>query len=436
MTRRLVLVSLAVGALTVPAPASSAATGHALTSSVPSGLAPAAGLASAAAATTRSAASAPVAAPVAAPAPAPAPTPVAPGLAIREILVRPAEPVVGPENSVRMVIDVIAKGVHGKDGVTVKVEPGAPPQLADDSGAAPPTPQPAVSTLPAEVRPGDPALARPEPAASMPVQHVPSQPRAVTLPATGPAPFPHAAVKAAAGRPGKAARPGRAGGAGKATTAGGPFGRPTGRKPSNMDWPLSRWPARPGQAGHAGRGPVRQGEMGPAAWPDRAARLAAEPVRGRTEGWETWRFLPDKALNRFYPSGTWTITATARDAAGASVTRTTTFQLRRETRLTSVRFGEAQGPAQVRLSGVLNRVGSRGHAGYAAFAEQPVEILWRAGASGSWQKVAAASTGERGAFTRTVRGRPGGGQWRVRFAGTEDYAPVLSRVFDVGGHRD
>ncbi len=411
MTRRLVLVSLAVGALTAPAPASSAATGHALTSSAPSGLASAA-----------------------------AATPVTTELAIREILVRPGDPVVGPANSVRLVIDVIARGVEGKEGVTVKVEPGAPAQPADDPAAGtaqegtPPTPEPAVSTLPAEDGPGDPALVRPEPAASIPVQHVPSQP--VTLPAIGRAPSSHAAapaagpaaVKAVTARPVKARKPGNPGG----KAAGGPLGRKTGRTPSNMEWPLSRWPARPGQAGHA---QGRQGEMGPAAWPDRATRLAVAQPRGRTEGWETWRFLPDKALNRFYPPGTWTITATARNAAGASVTRTTTFQLRRETRLTSVRLGESQSAAQVRLSGVLTRVGARGHTDYTTFAEQPLEILWRAASSGTWQKVATARTGEDGAFTRTVRARPGG-QWRVRFPGTEVHAPVLSRVFDMGGHRD
>ncbi|HUR00902.1 MAG TPA: hypothetical protein VM347_00020, partial [Nonomuraea sp.] len=75
MIRSLLLVSLAAGALTVPIPASSAAT----------------------------------------------------ELAIREINVRPASPVVGAANSVRLVIDVIAKGVTGKDGVTIQVEPGSAP---------------------------------------------------------------------------------------------------------------------------------------------------------------------------------------------------------------------------------------------------------------------------------------------------------------------
>ncbi|MGW7481022.1 hypothetical protein ACWGH8_20760 [Nonomuraea muscovyensis] len=467
MTRRLVLVSLAAGALTVPAPASSAATGHTLTSSAPSGLASATTTMTTATTATTTATTATTTATTTVTrsgGTAPAPT----ELAIREILVRPADPVVGPGNSIRLVIDVIAKGAQGKEGVTVQVEPGEPPQLAVDSGAAPPdtaqprppaVPAPGPSTLPAQVEPGDPALVRPAPTTSIPVQHVPSRPRATTLPAIGPAPFPHGSgpmVKAVTGRPGKAV-----GAVGKAP--GGPLGgRPSGRRPST-EWPLSRWPVRPGRAhvpAHVPGGRSdRQGEMGPAAWPNHATRLAtptgpatsaatsaatravtggatggAALSRGRAEGWETWRFLPDKGLNRFYPAGTWTITATARNAAGASVTKTTTFQLRRETRLASVRFGESQGSSHVRLSGVLTRVGPRGHADYAPYAEQPVEILWRADSSGAWEKVAATETGEAGAFTRTVRGHAGG-QWRVRFAGTEDYAPALSRVYDMGGHR-
>ncbi|MFG6198999.1 hypothetical protein, partial [Nonomuraea sp. JJY05] len=73
MTRSLLLVSLAAGPLTVPAP------------------------------------------------------PVATEPAIRAITVRPAEPIVGANDSVRLVVDVVAKGARGKDGITVKVEPGAPP---------------------------------------------------------------------------------------------------------------------------------------------------------------------------------------------------------------------------------------------------------------------------------------------------------------------
>ncbi|MER6583661.1 hypothetical protein ABT267_48880, partial [Nonomuraea sp. NPDC001023] len=75
MTRSLLLVSLAAGSLTAPVPAYPAAT----------------------------------------------------ELAIRAITVRPANPVVGAHDSVSLVIDVIARGARGKNGVTVKVEPGAPP---------------------------------------------------------------------------------------------------------------------------------------------------------------------------------------------------------------------------------------------------------------------------------------------------------------------
>ena len=160
-----------------------------------------------------------------------------------------------------------------------------------------------------------------------------------------------------------------------------------------------------------------------------AARLASPVPPPAADEWETWRFLPDKALNRFHPAGIWTITATARNAAGATVSRYTTFRLRRETKLTDVRVGAAPGSQAVRLDGVLRRVGPRGYVEYAPFAGQRIEILWRAAAEADWQQVASTATGEDGGFAKIVTGRSGG-QWRVRFPGTGHQAPVLSQVHD------
>jgi hypothetical protein len=75
------------------------------------------------------------------------------------------------------------------------------------------------------------------------------------------------------------------------------------------------------------------------------------------DGWETWRFLPDKRLSRFYPAGTWTVTATAHGKDGATVTEYASFQLRRDTKLSEVQVERARGA--VRLRGSLTRVDPR-----------------------------------------------------------------------------
>jgi hypothetical protein len=164
--------------------------------------------------------------------------------------------------------------------------------------------------------------------------------------------------------------------------------------------------------------------------------LALMPVWRTTPGgmrmrdnWQTWRFLPDKALNRFYPSGTWTITATATGDDGTSVTRHQTFQLKRETKMSSVRAEKAGAPDSVRLHGSLTRVDPRGYAEYAPFADQQVEILWRAEADDEWERVALATTGETGDFAKTVQGRVGG-YWRARYLGTAHYASKISRIHE------
>ncbi|GAA2270239.1 hypothetical protein GCM10010149_09390 [Nonomuraea roseoviolacea subsp. roseoviolacea] len=382
MTRRLVLVSLAAGALTVPAPASSAATS----------LPPASGLAAAARA-------------------AAAPT-------IREIVVRPASPVVGPGDSVRMVIDVVAKDVKYKNGVTVKVEPGKPP--ADAAGAT----DPSTGAAPA------PAPVAPAPRPALPVPGV--QPPAVP-PAVAPA--------VAADDRGVPVVP-----VGRAV-------RPQGR-------PLI--PARDHQPALAAHSHDHSASVHPgsASVPPGAARLAApqrdhkrrtdprdsEKGRGKhaqsvswqptpswmsfNGDWQTWRFLPDKGLTRNYPAGTWTITATAVGAGGATTTKYTTFQLRRETKLDGVRVTPSPDGSAVRFAGSLNRLGPKGVADYAPFAEQPVDILWRPDGSSAWEEVAEVTTDEGGAFAKDVTGRTGG-SWRVRYEGTPRYAPILSRIHQL-----
>ncbi|MFI6603015.1 hypothetical protein ACIBHX_42815 [Nonomuraea sp. NPDC050536] len=265
MTRGLLLVSLAAGALAVPLPASSAAT----------------------------------------------------DLAIREITVRPADPVVRPSGSVRLVIDVIAQGVAGKDGVTIKVEPGAPPS---------------------------------------------------SVPSATPAPAPSAS-------PGSGLR-------------------------------VAAPPAL------------------------RMAR-AVPGAEMQADEWETWRFLPEKGLNRFYPAGAWTITATAKGADGQTVTKYTSFQLRRETRLTSVRVGKARTAQGVRLRGSLNKVDPSGYSDYVPFGGQTVEILYRKETTDSWDLAGTTVTKSTGAFGRTIQGRPGG-YWRLRFPGTAHYASKISSIRKIG----
>lgn len=245
-----------------------------------------------------------------APAPASAAVPDEP--VIREIDIRPAAPVVGPSDSVRLVIDVVAKGVRGRQGVVVEVEPGPPPgPLLED------------------------------------------------------------------------------------------------RRP----------PAEEEEEDWSGPGPAPFGE------PDEI--WTSEPKWGRAEpeGWETWRFLPDKRLNRFYPAGTWTVAVTARGAGGAEVTEYAAFELKRETRLTSVRAGHHGGG--LRLSGRLKRLDPRGLAAFTPFGGQRVAIQWRRDPSAEWETVTGTTTDSGGRFSRTVGGRPG--EWRAYFPGTRKYAADAAR---------
>nr|SBO98086.1 hypothetical protein BN4615_P7602 [Nonomuraea gerenzanensis] len=149
-------------------------------------------------------------------------------------------------------------------------------------------------------------------------------------------------------------------------------------------------------------------------------------ARTRTDDWQTWRFLPDKKLNRFYPAGTWTITATAKGTNGATITQYASFELKRETRLTSVRAEKSARTDGVRLRGSLTRVDPRGLTDYGPFAKQRLEVLWRPDASSAWQAVGETTTDGAGAFVGTFQGRTDG-YWRVRFPGTGHYAPDLSK---------
>ncbi|TMR16440.1 hypothetical protein ETD86_25260 [Nonomuraea turkmeniaca] len=158
-------------------------------------------------------------------------------------------------------------------------------------------------------------------------------------------------------------------------------------------------------------------------------RLGASPAAARmADGWETWRFLPDKRLSRFYPTGIWTISATARAANGATVTEYASFQFRRETRLAEVRADQARGVVRVR--GSLTRVDPRGVTDYGPFGKQRLEILWRGNAEGAWERVGETTTDAAGVFVSTISDRTGG-QWRVRYAGTGHYAPDVSKSQEI-----
>ncbi|MEU3167434.1 hypothetical protein [Streptosporangium sp. NPDC006930] len=266
------------------------------------------------------------------PVPVGAPAAAVEDLTIRSVTLRPATPVVGPADSVRMVIEVVARGVTGPEGVRIKVEPGAPPASANTSFPV----TASRSGTPARPGPGrGPALA------------------------PGPVPGPASSARLA---------PGAAG-----TTSGGGGSRPG-------------------------------------------------------TGWETWRFAPERSLNRWYPAGPWTVSVTAKGADGAEVTGHTGFLLKRLTRFGGVEaVREGSG---VRVTGVLNRVDPQGDLDYAPFPGQPVEILHRPGEKARWTKVAGATTDSRGHFTRAVGDRTGG-EWRIRFQGTNHYAPRLGIVHQV-----
>ncbi|MFI6909389.1 hypothetical protein ACIBKY_49565 [Nonomuraea sp. NPDC050394] len=321
--------------------------------------------------------------------------------AIREITIRPADPVVGPTGSVRLVIEVIAQGVDGRDGVTVKVDPGAPP----DGVPAPPV-------EPVDPPPVDPPPVSPPPLPTPTV--VPSvAPSAVpsALPSAVPSVAPSVAPSAVpSGLPSVApsALPSAVPSAAPSVL---PSVAPSQVPPLPAPPPLAPGLAVPGQA------PRWHGEQ-------------AGAMR-RGDGWQTWRFLPEKGLTRYYPSGTWTIVATATGPDGRSVTAYKTFKLRKETRLTSVQATKVAGTKAVRLRGVLTRVDPMGFTDYSPFGNQRMEILHRRDEKSPWRQEAVATTSELGKFGKTVLG-PARGQWRARFPGTGHYAAEVSSVEHIG----
>ncbi|WP_285776073.1 hypothetical protein [Microtetraspora sp. NBRC 13810] len=178
-----------------------------------------------------------------------------------------------------------------------------------------------------------------------------------------------------------------------------------------------------GAAAGAGTAPAGAYRTAPAYCP--VAR--AEPY---SADWQTWRFVPEKALDRWYPAGRWTVTATARSAEGGTVVRRTIFFLKRETTFGAVRaarIGAARGTpfGMVRVEGVLNRVDPKGVTDYAPFPGQRVEILYREPGGQAWSRAGLAVTGRTGRFTREVPGGPGG-MWRFRYPGSAGHAPSFS----------
>ncbi|MEV3985122.1 hypothetical protein [Nonomuraea sp. NPDC049758] len=366
MTRSLLLVSLAAGSLTAPVPAYPAAT----------------------------------------------------ELAIRAITVRPANPVVGAHDSVSLVIDVIARGARGKNGVTVKVEPGAPPGPL--LSAKPPVED--APDLPPAAEPGlqPPALPGPPSSSSW-------EPGTSSAPAESSGP---AGSAESAGPSGSSAAPvGPAGAAPGSAYANPASGGPVEGLRALMPLPLTV-AADPGAVEPGAAEPRVDLQKAPSTGtlPSRLVwRQGATPPARMAADWQTWRFLPDKKLNRFYPTGTWTISATARDADGATVTEYASFELRRATRLSSVRVERSPKSAGgVRLRGSLTRIDPRGFTDFGPYAKQRLRLQWRGEGSPAWEDVAETTTDAAGAFVQTVPPRRGG-LWRVHFPGNPHYAPYTTK---------
>lgn len=277
--------------------------------------------------------------------------------------------------SVRLVIDVVARGASGRDGVTIKVEPGSSasgskplgegktfgPVPTQPTPSSPPT-GPSSVPSPAGTLPGaaDPAMPVPDTASPTPVHPIKSVGVHTPAPAVQSEPTPAPSVE------------------------------------KRETWATS-YPARLGGAG----------------------------------GWETWRFLPARGLNRYYPSGPWTITVTAVSRDGASVTEHATFNLRKETRLTVERARKIKDTRAVRLRGELTRVDPQGFGSYAPFGGQRLEVLYRESSGSSWEKVSTATTRGSGRFAKRVSGRAKG-YWRVRFPGTDHYATDQTTPWRIG----
>jgi hypothetical protein len=299
-----------------------------------------------------------------------APPATASNLEIRSITVRPAAPVVRPDGEVRLVIEVQARGVSGQDGLTIEVKPGGRPGTP---GPRPPGPLP----LPPN-QPGQPAG---------PVQPVrPAQPGSSP---PGPETVPESVPE---------------------------WWEGDGLTPEAVPAGPALAPGRP-HTGTYGTGSARLVE------PDPPQDVTTPPE----EAWRTWRFLPKKALDRRYPAGRWTVTATARDGLGAEVTRYTSFWLKRDTKFADFKVERIGRERAVRVSGRLQRVDPKGFIDFAPYPGKEVEILHRSPGGVQWTRVATATTGDNGRFSRRVAGRTDG-DWRARFAGTSHHVAKLSSV--------
>lgn len=280
-------------------------------------------------------------------------------LAIRSVTVRPDDPVVGPSDSVRLVVDVVARGAEEVD-VVINPGRGEPDRPAgqDPPGtagaAAGPTPSPSLALTPSPVRAPSPALT--------PVQ--------TPAPASSPVPTPSPA----------------------------PVSSPASAASRRTDAPASADLTQPSEDGDG------EGDAG-------------------EDGWEVWRFLPQKPLSRWYPSGPWTVTATAVDADGHSVTAGTTFSLRRATELEGVKV--ARDGDDVRITGTLLRVDPRGRVDYRPFGKQRVVFCFRPSGAAEWQDMGSAVTRKDGWFSGRVRDA-GDGAWRAEYAGNKHYARDVS----------
>ncbi|MEV0970545.1 hypothetical protein [Microtetraspora glauca] len=245
-------------------------------------------------------------------------------LAIRSVTVQPGDPVVGPSGSVKLVIDVVARGARGDNGVTVKVEPGPPP----------------------------------------------------------------------------AASTGQPGGAMQAVTP---------VKPATSSTP--RPPFINGSSGAVSVSGTQSTQGGQGA--------------DRFTGWEKWRFQPETGLSRWYPSGQWTVVATAKGANGATVNSYTTFYLRRATRLEGVRVNRDANGTQV--TGTLLRVDPSGQVDYRPFAGREVVLRFRPQGAAEWKDMGTSVTNKDGWFASQERAK-NTGTWRVEFAGTARYGSDTSDV--------
>lgn len=150
-----------------------------------------------------------------------------------------------------------------------------------------------------------------------------------------------------------------------------------------------------------------------------AGEPVGEPSGGDGTEWEIWRFLPQKALSRWYPSGLWTITVTAKNEEDRVVTARTAFSLRRATRLEGVKV--VRNGDGVRITGTLLRVDPKGRVDYRPFGKQRVIFSFRPAGADDWQVMGDAVTRKDGWFSARLNDA-GDGQWRAEYGGNNHYA--------------